>query len=353
MTSISKPVKKALLKVTISAPLIGLSYSYYQGHKDLIKYDLKRKEYYWNSIKDEFRKLTAEKSSIFEENSLVKEISDVIKANVPINFEKMEMSHKIGFAVILGSILMTGRSRMNKGNKGLNDHLKSFYHNYYNSKSSSAMKLLPTLFRKGFTHMGPFHLFFNCYILYQIMDLSVEPYFSALSENKYNWFRKVRFDNTVVTSLLLGIVLSTSLSRLSLIKKPQIMIMGISGGVYSVLGYHYNYADDYPQFKLIFDIRENPSSFGLADFQKIVYVEAAIAALQLSSLRIANSWPVGHLAHVSGYLLGVLMKQCYMHGREGTFFKEVESIRESFRKVLKLFGKEDRVKSSDFYGRQN
>merc|ERR1711879_378623 len=85
--------------------------------------------------------------------------------------------------------------------------------------------------------------------------------------------------------------------------------VGTSGGVYAILGYFYASGSlDHLNFKLIFDIYDK-LPFTLQTFGNfVVPVEALIGLMQAA--RVIN-WPIGHAAHVLGFLYGIMIYQTY------------------------------------------
>ena len=45
-------------------------------------------------------------------------------------------------------------------------------------------------------------------------------------------------------------------------------------------------------------------------------------------------WPIGHLAHVTGYLFGVFVKYCEKEGARGRFSDQIEAVKDTTRKMF-------------------
>lgn len=120
------------------------------------------------------------------------------------------------------------------------------------------------------------------------------------------------------------------------------LLMGISGGVYTYFGFHYDLSQDFPiQLTFILDVNGD-YPIGLADFKKLVLLESLICALQY--LKIIN-WPIAHMGHISGYVFGMLMKEFYGLGSDNVFQEEIELLQEKL-------GWRDMHKNASYYERQ-
>merc|ERR1711879_36976 len=85
--------------------------------------------------------------------------------------------------------------------------------------------------------------------------------------------------------------------------------VGTSGGVYAILGYFYASGSlDHLSFKLLFDIYDK-MPFTIQTIGNVVIpIEASIAVLQATGML---QWPIGHAAHVLGFLYGIIVYQVY------------------------------------------
>jgi len=138
-------------------------------------------------------------------------------------------------------------------------------------------------------------------------------------------------DNFMMGSVLLGALFSTAVCKL--ITANKLILIGISGGVYSFFGFHYDYPFEEPSFCLIFDVN-NDYPFTLADLKYLAIFEGVIATLQFS--KVIKNWPVGHSAHVLGYIFGMFLNKMYFAGVNNLFEEEIRIVKKEIQQITNI-----------------
>jgi len=144
--------------------------------------------------------------------------------------------------------------------------------------------------KRNFDHGGLFHLGFNAYLLWTVFQIDQE------------------WDLKMLVILLASAIAGGAFFHTNRFGRNG---LGISGGIWGLFGSYFVSGNmDAVSWKLIFDLREYPSTFTVRDLGVFVMtVEAALATLQ--HLRFPGISPIAHTAHVSGFVVGMLCEYGY------------------------------------------
>jgi membrane associated rhomboid family serine protease len=154
-----------------------------------------------------------------------------------------------------------------------------------------------TIITYGFLHSGFFHILFNLLFLYYIGNIFLD------------FFSKKQF----LVYYFLGIIFGGTLYILSYnylpaLKHEQTILVGASAGVIAILTGIASYIPNYAlHFRFIGSI-------------KLIYIAIAFVLLDVIQIPVANAG--GHLAHLGGAVIGLILTKYFNQGKNAIVFIE-------------------------------